>query len=148
MIEMRIVGALLLLLGISHAFFSRYFGWQQELAAVSLFTRRVFFRSPFFHRTGSDTGRRRIVSLCRCPPQIWRIEPRAARRNDIVLVLPFTGAVPGLRLSSLARRPFPYVYAHRVHRAVVLCNRDLRDRTYYHLEVKTAARACPCSRTG
>jgi hypothetical protein len=48
LIEMRIVGALLLLLGISHAFFSRYFGWQQELAAVSLFTRRVFFVHHFF----------------------------------------------------------------------------------------------------
>ena len=47
-LHIRIVGVLLLLLGISHAFFNRYFGWEQELAAVSLFTRRVFFVHTFF----------------------------------------------------------------------------------------------------
>ena len=46
--HLRIVGALLLLLGMSHAFFNRYFGWEQELAGVSLFTRRVFFVHNFF----------------------------------------------------------------------------------------------------
>ena len=47
-LHMRIVGVLLLLLGMSHAFFNRYFEWEQELAAVSLFTRRVFFVHNFF----------------------------------------------------------------------------------------------------
>lgn len=47
-LHLRIVGALLLLLGMSHAFFNRYFGWEQELAGVSLFTRRVFFVHNFF----------------------------------------------------------------------------------------------------
>ena len=47
-LHMRIVGVLLLLLGMSHAFFNRYFGWEQELAAVSLLTRRVFFVHNFF----------------------------------------------------------------------------------------------------
>lgn len=47
-LHLRIVGILLLLLGVSHFFFNRYFGWKQELAAVSLFTRKVFFVHTFF----------------------------------------------------------------------------------------------------
>jgi hypothetical protein len=47
-VHLRIVGVLLLLLGLSHAFFDRYFGWKRELALVSLFTRRVFFVHTFF----------------------------------------------------------------------------------------------------
>jgi hypothetical protein len=47
-LHLRIVGIFLLLLGMSHAFFNRYFGWEQELAGVSLFTRRVFFVHNFF----------------------------------------------------------------------------------------------------
>ena len=37
-----------MLLGLSHIFFNRIFGWEQELAAVSLLTRRVFFVHNFF----------------------------------------------------------------------------------------------------
>ena len=47
-IHLRIVGTILLLLGVSHGFFNRYFGWQQELAGTSIFTRRVFFVHNFF----------------------------------------------------------------------------------------------------
>ena len=47
-IHLQIVGILLVLLGASHAFFNRYFGWEQELATVSLLTRRVFFVHSFF----------------------------------------------------------------------------------------------------
>jgi hypothetical protein len=47
-VHLQIVGALLVMLGASHAFFNRYFGWAQELAGVSLFTRRVFFVHTFF----------------------------------------------------------------------------------------------------
>lgn len=47
-LHLRIVGGLLLLLGISHALFNRYFGWEKELAALSLFTRKVFFVHNFF----------------------------------------------------------------------------------------------------
>lgn len=47
-LHLQIVGALLLLLAISHAFFNRYFGWSRELTGVSLFTRRVFFVHCFF----------------------------------------------------------------------------------------------------
>jgi hypothetical protein len=43
-------------LGLSHAFFNRYFGWERELASVSLFTRRVFFVHTFFIGLG--------VTLC------------------------------------------------------------------------------------
>ncbi|HEX4758845.1 MAG TPA: hypothetical protein VH308_12715 [Terracidiphilus sp.] len=46
--HLHVVGALLLLLGISHAFFNRYFGWEQELETVSLLTRQVFHVHSFF----------------------------------------------------------------------------------------------------
>ncbi|HEY4359195.1 MAG TPA: hypothetical protein VGN16_25835 [Acidobacteriaceae bacterium] len=47
-LHLRIVGALLLVLGVSHAWFNRYFGWKQELEAVSLLTRKMFFVHTFF----------------------------------------------------------------------------------------------------
>lgn len=47
-VHLEIVGALLVLLGLSHAFFNRYFGWTMELANVSLLTRRIFFVHAFF----------------------------------------------------------------------------------------------------
>jgi len=46
--HLHIVGAVLLLLGASHIFFNRYFGWEQELQNVSLLTRNVFFVHTFF----------------------------------------------------------------------------------------------------
>jgi hypothetical protein len=46
--HLQIVGVLLVLLGVSHTFFNRYFGWGQELASISLFTRRVFYVHTFF----------------------------------------------------------------------------------------------------
>jgi hypothetical protein len=48
LIHLRIVGMMLVLLGASHTFFGRYFGWKQELASVSLFTRQVFSVHTFF----------------------------------------------------------------------------------------------------
>jgi len=47
-VHLHVVGALLMALGLSHNFFNRYFGWDVELAAVSLLTRRVFFVHTFF----------------------------------------------------------------------------------------------------
>ena len=47
-IHLQIVGILLMLVGLSHLFFNRFFGWDQELVAVSLWTRRVFFVHNFF----------------------------------------------------------------------------------------------------
>ena len=47
-VHLEIVGALLVMLGVSHAFFNRYFGWERELASVSLLTRRIFFVHTFF----------------------------------------------------------------------------------------------------
>jgi hypothetical protein len=55
-IHLQIVGILLMLLGLSHIFFSRFFGWGQELAAVSLLTRRVFFVHNFFIGLGVVLG--------------------------------------------------------------------------------------------
>jgi hypothetical protein len=46
--HLRLAGALLLLLGMSHAFFNRYFEWERELEAVSLLTRQIFFVHTFF----------------------------------------------------------------------------------------------------
>lgn len=51
-IHLQIVGAMLLLLGVSHAFFNRYFKWSRELAGLSLFTRRVFYVHGFFIALG------------------------------------------------------------------------------------------------
>jgi hypothetical protein len=47
-VHLRVVGTLLMLLGLSHFYFDRYFGWRRELASVSLFTREVFFVHTFF----------------------------------------------------------------------------------------------------
>ena len=46
--HLQVVGILLMLLGLSHIFFARFFGWKQELTAVSLLTRQVFFVHNFF----------------------------------------------------------------------------------------------------
>ena len=46
--HVQIVGALLLMLGLAHAFFPRYFGWAKELAPLSLLTRRIFQVHSFF----------------------------------------------------------------------------------------------------
>jgi hypothetical protein len=46
--HLHVVGALLLMLGMSHAYFNRYFGWERELETVSLLTRRIFFVHTFF----------------------------------------------------------------------------------------------------
>jgi hypothetical protein len=46
--HLHVVGVLLLMLGVSHAFFNRYFGWDRELENVSLLTRRIFFVHNFF----------------------------------------------------------------------------------------------------
>ena len=46
--HLQIVGILLMLLGLSHIFFNRFFRWEQELVAVSLLTRQVFFVHNFF----------------------------------------------------------------------------------------------------
>lgn len=47
-VQLQIVGILLMLLGLSHIFFDRLFGWKQELVTVSLLTRQVFFVHNFF----------------------------------------------------------------------------------------------------
>jgi len=49
-VQLHIVGALLVVLGLSHFFFNRHFGWERELASapISLFTRQVFVVHTFF----------------------------------------------------------------------------------------------------
>jgi hypothetical protein len=55
-IHLQIVGFLLVLLGLSHAFMSRYFGWRKELAGVSLLTRQIFYVHTFFIALGVILG--------------------------------------------------------------------------------------------
>jgi len=47
-LHIRIVGALLLTLGVAHSAFGRYFKWQKELAQLSLLTRQIFSVHCFF----------------------------------------------------------------------------------------------------
>jgi hypothetical protein len=46
--NLHVVGVLLIVLGMSHLFFNRFFGWERELAPLSLLTRKVFFVHAFF----------------------------------------------------------------------------------------------------
>jgi hypothetical protein len=46
--NLQMVGVLLMVLGTSHVFFSRFFEWERELAQVSLLTRKIFFVHTFF----------------------------------------------------------------------------------------------------
>ena len=55
-IHLRIVGFLLVLLGLSHIFMNRYFGWREELANVSLLTRQIFYVHTFFIALGVVLG--------------------------------------------------------------------------------------------
>lgn len=55
-IHLQIVGCLLVLLGLSHAFMNRYFRWSNELAGVSLLTRQIFYVHAFFIALGVVLG--------------------------------------------------------------------------------------------
>jgi hypothetical protein len=47
-LHLKIVGALLLALGLAHSMFGRYFKWRKELAQLSLLTRQIFLVHCFF----------------------------------------------------------------------------------------------------
>jgi hypothetical protein len=55
-LHLQIVGFLLVLLGLSHAFMNRYFEWGRELVAVSLLTRQIFYVHTFFIALGVILG--------------------------------------------------------------------------------------------
>ena len=46
--HLRIIGALLILLGVAHFAFPKRFGWKDELARLSLLTRQIFWVHTFF----------------------------------------------------------------------------------------------------
>lgn len=46
--HLHIVGVLLMVLALAHAAFSRYFGWREEFARVSLLSRQMFYVHTFF----------------------------------------------------------------------------------------------------
>ena len=47
-VQLKVVGALLVALGLAHSFFGRYFKWDKELAKLSLLTRQIFLVHCFF----------------------------------------------------------------------------------------------------
>ena len=47
-VHLKVAGALLLVLGLAHSLFGRYFQWQTELAQLSLLTRQIFLVHCFF----------------------------------------------------------------------------------------------------
>ena len=46
--QLKAMGALLVVLGLGHSMFGRYFGWGPELARLSLLTRQIFRVHCFF----------------------------------------------------------------------------------------------------
>lgn len=46
--HLRVVGALMLVLAIVHAFFPRWFGWREDLAKLSLINRQIFVVHTLF----------------------------------------------------------------------------------------------------
>jgi hypothetical protein len=47
-LHLKVAGALLMVLGLAHSTFGRYFKWQKELAQLSLLTRQIFLVHCFF----------------------------------------------------------------------------------------------------
>lgn len=47
-LHLKVVGAMLLALGLAHSMFGRYFKWRKELAQLSLLTRQIFLVHCFF----------------------------------------------------------------------------------------------------
>lgn len=47
-LHLKLVGGLLLALGLAHSLFCRYFKWEKELKQVSLLTRQIFLVHCFF----------------------------------------------------------------------------------------------------
>lgn len=46
--QLKLAGALLVVLGLAHSHFGRYFKWEKELARLSLLTRQIFQVHCFF----------------------------------------------------------------------------------------------------
>jgi hypothetical protein len=46
--HLKIVGTLLVLLGVAHCYFPKRFGWKDELARLSLLNRQIFLVHTFF----------------------------------------------------------------------------------------------------
>jgi len=47
-LQLKIVGTLLVLLGVAHCYFPKRFGWKDELARLSLLNRQIFLVHTFF----------------------------------------------------------------------------------------------------
>lgn len=47
-LHFKLIGVLLMILGMSHFFFPRYFGWKQNLISLSMINRQMFYVHSFF----------------------------------------------------------------------------------------------------
>ena len=47
-LNLKIIGALLIILALFHSFFPKYFGWRQELNSLSMVNRQIFYVHTFF----------------------------------------------------------------------------------------------------
>jgi len=47
-VQLKLAGALLVVLGLAHGLFGRFFKWNKELAQLSLLTRQIFLVHSFF----------------------------------------------------------------------------------------------------
>ena len=47
-LHLKVVGALLIILALSHSFFPKYFSWKQDLHSMSMINRQMFYVHSFF----------------------------------------------------------------------------------------------------
>ena len=117
-----------MLLGLSHIFFNRFFGWEQELTAVSLLTRRVFFVHNFFIGLVVVLGGAGSLFYTDALLRPGTLSRAILAGDDDVLVMPLASPVRRLRLRNLARRSVSHFHARSVLLAVVLRFGDIWNR--------------------
>ena len=97
-IHLQMVGTLLMLLGLSHIFFNRFFGWEQELQTFPC-SRGASFLCTTFSLDWAWCLAAPYPSFAPTRSSPRHTEPRDPRRHDDVLVVPPASAVLRLRLA-------------------------------------------------
>lgn len=67
-LHLHIIGVLLLILAVAHAYFPRYFQWRKEFAGLTLLTQQVFFVHHAF--IGITVGLMGLLTLLHAPELI------------------------------------------------------------------------------